>query len=43
MLNELSATLTTSDLAALDLKVDVNREQPADVAKEYLESKNLLD
>ena len=38
-----STTLTTSDLAALDLDVDVNREQPEDVARAYLQSKNLLD
>jgi len=43
VLNELSSTLTTDDLASLDLKVDVNRDQPAEVAKEYLESKGLLD
>jgi osmoprotectant transport system substrate-binding protein len=43
ILNKLSATLTTDDLAALDLKVDVNREQPGDVAQEYLDSKGLLD
>ncbi len=42
VLNELSGTLTTADLAALDVKVDVNRQQPADVAKEYLDSKGLL-
>jgi osmoprotectant transport system substrate-binding protein len=43
ILNELSGTLTTDDLASLDVKVDVNREQPGDVAQEYLESKGLLD
>ncbi len=42
LLNELSATLTTDDLAALDLKVAVNREQPADVAAEYLTDKGLI-
>ena len=31
--------LTTADLAALNDKVDVDREKAADVAKEYLESK----
>jgi osmoprotectant transport system substrate-binding protein len=42
VLNQLSATLTTSDLAALDLKVDVDRAQPDVVAKDYLTSKGLL-
>ncbi|MEJ7629372.1 MAG: ABC transporter substrate-binding protein [Nocardioidaceae bacterium] len=42
LLNELSATLTTDDLAALDLKVAVNREQPAAVATEYLTDKGLV-
>ncbi len=42
VLNKLSATLTTADLASLDLKVGVNREKPDAVAKEYLDSKNLL-
>jgi osmoprotectant transport system substrate-binding protein len=43
ILNKLSSTLTTSDLASLDIKVDVNREQPGDVAQAYLTSKGLLD
>jgi len=43
ILNKLSAVLTTSDLASLDLKVDVNREKPGDVAAEYLKSKGLID
>ena len=42
ILNKLSATLTTADLAALDLKIGVNREQPAAIAKTYLDSKGLL-
>ena len=42
ILNKLSATLTTGDLAALDLKVNVNREQPDAVARDYLDSKGLL-
>jgi osmoprotectant transport system substrate-binding protein len=42
ILNKLSATLTTEDLAALDLKVNVNREQPDAVARDYLDSKGLL-
>ena len=42
ILNKLSATLTTEDLAALDLKVNVNREQPDAVARDYLTSKSLI-
>jgi osmoprotectant transport system substrate-binding protein len=42
LLNKLSNTLTTEDLAALDLKVNVNRAKPDDVAHEYLVSKGLL-
>jgi osmoprotectant transport system substrate-binding protein len=42
ILNKLSATLTTADLAKMDMQVAVNRQQPADVAKSYLQSKGLL-
>lgn len=42
VLNELSATLTTEDLGALDIKVGVERAQPADVAMEYLMDKGLM-
>jgi osmoprotectant transport system substrate-binding protein len=42
VLNKLSATLTTKDLAQMDMQVAVNRQQPADVAKSYLQSKGLL-
>jgi osmoprotectant transport system substrate-binding protein len=42
VLNKLSATLTTADLAQMDMQVAVNRQQPADVAKSYLQSKGLL-
>jgi osmoprotectant transport system substrate-binding protein len=41
-LDQLSALLTTSDLAELNLKVDAQRQKPEDVAKEYLTSKGLL-
>jgi glycine betaine/choline ABC-type transport system substrate-binding protein len=34
--------LTTADLAKMDMDVAVNRQQPADVAKAYLQSKGLL-
>jgi osmoprotectant transport system substrate-binding protein len=42
VLNKLSATLTTADLAQMDMQVAVNRQQPADVAESYLQSKGLL-
>ncbi len=42
ILNKLSATLTTADLAALDLKLAVERAQPADVASQYLKDKGLI-
>jgi osmoprotectant transport system substrate-binding protein len=42
VLNKLSTTLTTDDLAKMDMDVAVNRQQPADVAKAYLQSKGLL-
>jgi len=42
ILNELSATLTTDDLASLNAQVDIERQQPADVAQAYLEEKALL-
>ncbi|MFI5757924.1 ABC transporter substrate-binding protein [Streptomyces sp. NPDC051569] len=42
ILNKLTAALTTDDLAKLNLKVDAERAKPADVAKEYLESKGLV-
>ncbi|MFE9460492.1 ABC transporter substrate-binding protein [Streptomyces californicus] len=41
-LGKLTAALTTEDLAELNRKVDAERAKPADVAKEYLESKNLI-
>ncbi len=41
-LNKLSGTLTTQDLSGLDLKVDVDRADPATVAKDYLTSKGLI-
>jgi osmoprotectant transport system substrate-binding protein len=40
-LNELSATLTTDDLATLIGKVDTEREVPVDVATAYLKDKGL--
>ncbi|MFB9377501.1 ABC transporter substrate-binding protein [Kineococcus gynurae] len=41
-LNKLAPVLTTEDLAELNLKVDAQRERPADVAKEWLEEKGLV-
>lgn len=42
-LDELTSTLTTEDLAELNRKVDAERAKPTDVAKEYLESKGLIE
>lgn len=42
LLNELAAVLTTDDLVELNAQVDVERQQPEDVAKTYLEDKGLL-
>jgi osmoprotectant transport system substrate-binding protein len=42
VLNKLSETLTTDDLAALDLKINVNREQPDEIAEAYLQDKGLI-
>ncbi|MGH3498289.1 MAG: ABC transporter substrate-binding protein [Nocardioidaceae bacterium] len=42
VLNKLSAVLTTSDLAAMNVQVDVQRAQAADVAQQYLSSKGLI-
>ncbi|MGW6287411.1 MULTISPECIES: ABC transporter substrate-binding protein [unclassified Streptomyces] len=41
-LGKLTSALTTEDLAELNRKVDAERAKPADVAKEYLESKDLI-
>ena len=40
--NELSEALTTEDLAAMNAKVDLERQKPEDVATEFLEEKGLL-
>jgi osmoprotectant transport system substrate-binding protein len=42
VLNQLSDVLTTEDLMSLNAKVDVERELPEDVAKEYLQEKDLV-
>ncbi|MFD5346566.1 glycine betaine ABC transporter substrate-binding protein, partial [Streptomyces anulatus] len=41
-LGKLTSALTTEDLAELNRKVDAERAKPTDVAKEYLESKDLI-
>jgi osmoprotectant transport system substrate-binding protein len=41
-LNRLAPVLTTADLAALDKKVDAQRQKPSDVARQYLRDKGLL-
>ncbi|NGO82281.1 ABC transporter substrate-binding protein [Streptomyces sp. 196(2019)] len=41
-LQKLTDALTTEDLAELNRKVDAERAKPADVAKQYLESKGLI-
>lgn len=42
-LNQLADVLTTEDLAELNRRVDAEREQAGDVARDYLESEGLLD
>ncbi|MFD5727433.1 ABC transporter substrate-binding protein [Streptomyces sp. NPDC058368] len=41
-LGKLTGALTTDDLAQLNRKVDAERAKPADVAREYLQSKGLI-
>ncbi|MFI0978452.1 ABC transporter substrate-binding protein [Streptomyces sp. NPDC021093] len=41
-LGRLTKALTTADLGELNRKVDIERAKPADVAKAYLEEKNLI-
>ncbi|MEV5600391.1 ABC transporter substrate-binding protein [Streptomyces sp. NPDC052299] len=41
-LGKLTGALTTEDLAQLNRKVDAERAKPADVAREYLQSKGLI-
>ena len=42
LFNDLSDALTTEDLAEMNVKVDLERQKPADVAQEFLEDKGLL-
>jgi len=41
-LNDMSAELTTAEITALNKKVDVDKEDPQDVAKAWLEEKGLI-
>lgn len=41
-LNKLSATLKTEDLKKLNKRVEVDKEDPEDVARDYLKQKGLL-
>ena len=43
VLNGLSGTLTTEDLAELNRRVDEEREEAADVAQDYLSEKGLIE
>ncbi|CAI9400364.1 ABC transporter substrate-binding protein [Nocardioides sp. T2.26MG-1] len=40
--NKLSEALTTDDLAAMNVQVDLERKKPADVAAQFLEDKGIL-
>jgi osmoprotectant transport system substrate-binding protein len=42
VLNKLSETLTTEDLATLNGQVDLERQKPETVAQAYLEDKGLI-
>ena len=42
LFNELSEALTTEDLAEMNLKVDLERQKPEDVAAAFLEDQGLL-
>jgi len=42
VLNPLSQTLTTDDLATMNAQVDLERKKPEDVAQQYLEDQGLL-
>lgn len=42
-LNELSATLTSEDLIALNKRVEIDKEDPEEVARAYLEEEGLVE
>lgn len=41
-INELSALITTEDLIAWNVRTDIDKDEPADVARDWLEEKGLL-
>ena len=43
ILNEVSASLDVETMRELNGKVDLDQEDPEDVAKEYLEEKGIID
>jgi osmoprotectant transport system substrate-binding protein len=43
VLNKVSSTLTTDDLIAMNKKIDVDKQDPDDVAKEYLVDKGIIE
>jgi osmoprotectant transport system substrate-binding protein len=43
VLNEVSASLDAETMRKLNAQVDIEREEPEDVAKEYLEDKGLIE
>ena len=42
LLNEVSATLTTENITELNGRVEIDQEDPADVARDFLEAEGLL-
>ena len=42
LLNQVSAALTTSELTELNRKYEIDKEDPEQIAKDFLQSKNLL-
>jgi glycine betaine/choline ABC-type transport system substrate-binding protein len=40
--NKVSATITTQDITALNAKVDIDNQDPDQVAKEFAQSKGLV-
>jgi osmoprotectant transport system substrate-binding protein len=42
LLNEISALLTTESMTALNARVEVDQDEPADVARDFLEESGLL-
>ena len=42
LVNKISAAITTEAITALNGKVDLDKDDPADVAKQWLQDKGLL-